>query len=110
MKIQGENEMASDTGAKTASLPTASTANVPVRSEQNRRPRVRPLAAIRPRSVSTDRLRSGFQRVHQGPEQVVKDDLKHLRQAWAKYQSTRARDGVYPFLQQTYETAIRWKR
>jgi hypothetical protein len=41
---------------------------------------------------------------------AVKNDLEVVVLAWRKYRSTRITDAVYPFLQQVYETGLKWKR
>src|SRR6516225_1220254 len=42
--------------------------------------------------------------------EAVINDLEIVIRAWRKYRSTRIRDAVYPFLQQVYETGLKWKR
>jgi hypothetical protein len=42
--------------------------------------------------------------------EAVKHDVEVVIRAWRKYRSTRIRDAVYPFLQQVYDTGLKWKR
>ncbi len=43
-------------------------------------------------------------------EPAVDDELAVARSAWSKYQSTRKRDAVYPYLTAVFEIVARWKK
>src|ERR1051325_7295143 len=40
---------------------------------------------------------------------AIKHDLDRLKQAWQRFQSTRNRDAVYPYLREVYDLVSLWK-
>jgi hypothetical protein len=79
-------------------------------SRQSRGSNDRHWPTRRRRSLATDRARTALRSPHLGPNQIVIDDLRRVIHAWRKYKSSGHRSRVYSFLQQVYETGLRWKR
>ena len=48
--------------------------------------------------------------VSEHPLQVVRADLRKLREAWLRYQSTEGREAVYIYLAAVFDVVSRWRR
>ena len=96
------------------SRPSASNLDLPLRRQLPRQSAKTAADAYWPvrarRSLPTTALRNAQRPVAQDAiTQILIDDLTKVTDAWQAFQTTRARDGVYEFLQVIYDIGRRWK-
>jgi hypothetical protein len=102
LNTNGEDIMADQDGAENNSgHPTAQNDKVLTPQLILRTPEKKPFGGHWPKSLPAAS--------RPDPAQSVKTELAQMTEAWRKYQSTRARDGVYILLDQAYKIGLRWK-